>query len=353
MLYFYVGYVMDLGIINENSATPKFKQIADRIIELIQNKMLSLGDRVPSINKIIEQFSVSRDTAVKAYAELKHLGIIEAKPNKAYFVANDYVDYKKKVLFLSDHFTRYKEKIYFGILDNLGTDYYVDILIHYDNFDILRFIYEKARVQGTYEYILIIPTAPQNYEAEYFKYVNANNIIFVDRPVPGLKFPSVYQDFKHGFHAALKREKSRFKKYNKLVFITKHSTDPIVEEMKEGLKRFAREERIPFEHQLTLFSEREIAGKILPERGMVCIILDDLLLAECLRQANSKQLVPGSDFGLIAVNDNPFFEFIAGGITRLTTDFYAMGCRTVQLMKNKQSENIRIPTSLLIRSTFH
>ena len=46
---------MDLGIINENSATPKFKQIADRIIELIQNKMLSLGDRVPSINKIIEQ----------------------------------------------------------------------------------------------------------------------------------------------------------------------------------------------------------------------------------------------------------------------------------------------------------
>ncbi|MBN1798804.1 MAG: GntR family transcriptional regulator [Spirochaetales bacterium] len=344
---------MDLGIINENSATPKFQQIAYRIIELIQNKTLTLGDKVPSINEIIKRFSVSRDTAVKAYSELKRLGIIEAKPNKAYFVANDYVDYKKKILFLSDHFTPYKEKIYFGILDNLEKDYYVDILTHYDSFDILRFVYEKARSQGIYEYILIIPTAAQNYEAEYFKYVNANNIIFVDRRVPGINFPTVYQDFKHGFYTALKQEKMRFKDYNRLVFFTKHYTDLIVEEMKEGLKKFAREEKIPFEHRLTLFSERDIAGKVIPEKGAVHIMLDDLLLAESLKQAAIERLTPGKDFGLIAVNDHPFFEYIAGGITRLTTDFYAMGCQAVHIMKNKQPESCRIPTTLQIRSTFY
>jgi DNA-binding transcriptional regulator YhcF (GntR family) len=344
---------MDLGIINENSATPKFKQIADRIIELIQNKTLKLGDKVPSINNIIREFSVSRDTAVKAYTELKRLGIIEAKPNKAYFVSSDFVEYKKKILFLSDHFTPYKEKIYFGLLDNLGKDYYVDVMAHYDNFDLLRFIYEKARAQGIYEYILIIPTTAQNYDADYFKYVNANNIIFLDRTVQGINFPAVYQDFKHGFYTALKQEKSRFKNYGKLVFFTKHSTDPIIEDMKEGLKRFAREEKLPFEHRLTLFTERDIAGKVVPEQGAVDIILDDLLLVECLKQAGIERLVPGRDFGLIAVNDNPFFEYIAGGITRITTDFYAMGNQAVQMMRNKQRGAFRIPTSLQIRATFY
>jgi DNA-binding transcriptional regulator YhcF (GntR family) len=344
---------MDLGIINENSDTPKFKQIADRIIELIQNKALTLGDKVPSINKIIQEFSVSRDTAVKAYSELKRLGIIEAKPNKAYFVANDYVNYKRKILFLSDHVTPYKEEIYFGLLDNIGKDYYVDILVHYNNFEVLRFIYEKARSQGIYEYILIIPTVVQNYEAQYFKYVNAKNIIFIDRRVPGINFPAVYQDFKYGFHTALKQEKKRFKNYKRLVFFTKHSTDPIVEEMKEGLKKFTKEEKIPFEHRLTLFTERDIAGKVIPEKGVVYIILDDLLLAEVLKQASIERLVPGKDFGLIAINDNPFFEYMAGGITRLTTDFYNMGCQAVQMMKNKQQKNCRIPTTLRIRSTFY
>ena len=344
---------MDVGIINENSATPKFIQIADRIIELIQNKTLTLGDKVPSINEIIKRFSVSRDTAVKAYSKLKQLGIIEAKPNKAYFVANDYVNYNKKILFLSDYLTPSKEQIFFGLIDNLGEDYYVDVLAHFDNFDILRFIYEKVRAQGIYEYILIISTTAHNYEAEYFKYVNANNIIFIDRKVPGVNFPMVYQDFKHGFYTALKQEKIRFKNYNRLVFFTKHYTDPIVEEMKEGLKKFSKEEKILFEHRHTLFTERDIAGKIIPEKGVIYLILENLLLVECLKQAAIERLVPGKDFGLIAVNDEPCFNYMAGGITRITTDFYAMGCQAVQFIKNKKPENCCIPTTLRIHSTFY
>ena len=68
----------ELGSINEASNQPKFLQIADRLRELIDCGRLSLGDRLPSVNEIIAHFSVSRDTAVKAYQELKDRGLIEA-----------------------------------------------------------------------------------------------------------------------------------------------------------------------------------------------------------------------------------------------------------------------------------
>ena len=41
---------------------------------------------LPSVNQIMNECQLSRDTVFKAYAELKKRGVVESVPNRGYFV---------------------------------------------------------------------------------------------------------------------------------------------------------------------------------------------------------------------------------------------------------------------------
>jgi DNA-binding transcriptional regulator YhcF (GntR family) len=223
------SYTEILGRINDSGAKPKYLQIADRIRELIDSGQLKMGDHLPSVNQVIKHFSVSRDTVVKAYQELKDRRIIESTPNKAYFVSNVLIhDDAKLILLLTDYLTPYKEKIYYGLLDTLEPGYYIDLVSHNDNFDILKNVYEKYRSMKNCVSSLIIPTVSQSQDYEYFQYVNPGNLLFLDRRIPGLPHPAVWQDFRDGFYQALCAESSVLKKYQRMIFLTKFFTNAII-----------------------------------------------------------------------------------------------------------------------------
>ncbi|HOT62757.1 MAG TPA: GntR family transcriptional regulator [Treponemataceae bacterium] len=344
--------VADLGRINDASGHPKFLQIANRLRELIDSGKLGLGDRLPSVNQVIAHFGVSRDTAVKAYQELKNQGIVESTPNKAFFVSNVLLrEGLKRVLFLTDAWTPYKERVYSGLLDGLAGDYYVDIVIHNDSFDVLRMAYEKYRAIGSCTSFLIIPTAAQGQEHDYFQYVNPGNLLFLDRRVDGLPHPAVWQDFANGFHSALAAKSERLAKYRRLVFLTKYFTNPIIEEMREGLSRFASECGMGFAHQHTMFSDREIKGSVLPEKGELYVVLDDHLLIEAMTACRERGLKLGSDVGLIAVNDGPFYAHLPTPISVLTADFYAMGLEAARFVTSGETRGSPVATSLIVRES--
>jgi DNA-binding transcriptional regulator YhcF (GntR family) len=343
---------IDLGRINEESDCPKFIQIANRIRELIEGGHLALGERLPSINQVIDHFSVSRDTVVKAYQELKNRGIVESSPKKAYFVSNVFMrEGLKHVLFLVDEMTPYKEKIYHGMLDGLGDGYYIDLVSHGNSFDLLKLSYEKYRDLDSVVAIVAIPTASQVHDADYFKYVNPGKILFVDRRIEGVAHPAVWQDFSLGFFEALDAERVLLSKYTRLTFLTKYYTNTIIEQMKEGLTRFTEDAGMSFRHLHTMFTEREIRGNVIPEKGDLFIVLDDLLLIELLRACDERNLVPGKDVGIAVVNDGPFFALLPVPVSVLSTDFYRMGELAASFVRDGGLESTRVPTTLTIRSS--
>jgi DNA-binding transcriptional regulator YhcF (GntR family) len=57
--------------IDVESRVPKYRQIINSIIKDIEQGVLRVGDRMPSINEISEEYYLSRDTVEKAYNELK------------------------------------------------------------------------------------------------------------------------------------------------------------------------------------------------------------------------------------------------------------------------------------------
>ncbi len=53
------------------SATPKYLQLVQGIINAVDKESLEEGQLLPSINDISAEMEVSRDTAEKAYRQLK------------------------------------------------------------------------------------------------------------------------------------------------------------------------------------------------------------------------------------------------------------------------------------------
>jgi DNA-binding transcriptional MocR family regulator len=66
--------------IDRNLSTPIYKQIIDKIKELIDQGWLELGQRLPSSRDLAEQLGVTRSTVCQAYAELQALGYLQSRP---------------------------------------------------------------------------------------------------------------------------------------------------------------------------------------------------------------------------------------------------------------------------------
>ncbi|PSB18670.1 PLP-dependent aminotransferase family protein [Phormidesmis priestleyi ULC007] len=68
-----------------------YEHVADRIRTLITEKTLQPGDRLPSVRKLHEQFSVSISTVLEAYRLLEDQGLIGARPQSGYFVKQSHL----------------------------------------------------------------------------------------------------------------------------------------------------------------------------------------------------------------------------------------------------------------------
>ena len=54
------------------SATPKYQQLANSILNAIEKRKLQVDDVLPSINELSSEFEISRDTVEKGYKYLKN-----------------------------------------------------------------------------------------------------------------------------------------------------------------------------------------------------------------------------------------------------------------------------------------
>ena len=58
----------------------KYLQIADGIEQMIQQEVLRIGDKLPSVRVLSEENGISMGTAFQAYYHLEGKGLIEARP---------------------------------------------------------------------------------------------------------------------------------------------------------------------------------------------------------------------------------------------------------------------------------
>src|SRR4029079_3803877 len=102
------------------SATPKYMQLANSVINAINEEKIGKDDLLPSINELSYEFEISRDTAEKGYKYLKNIGVLGSVPGKGYFIKSVEVDQQIKIFLLFNKLSPHKKIIYDSLIASLA-----------------------------------------------------------------------------------------------------------------------------------------------------------------------------------------------------------------------------------------
>ncbi|UZO82241.1 GntR family transcriptional regulator [Aquimarina sp. ERC-38] len=331
---------MEIVTIEEKSGTPKYKQIVASIEDAIIKGTLKRGDKLPSLNSIKEQHSLSRDTVLTAFNELKTRGIIQSVVGKGYYVMSEDVNVNQKVFLLFDEFNSFKEDLYNSFLAGMGKNVQVDIFFHHFNPDVFaKLINDNV---GDYSYYVIMPAHLKGTE-QWMKRLPKDKVYILDQTHKELiQYPSIYQNFKKDIYQGLQEGLKLLKKYQKAVLLFQKQLQP--KGILKGFKSFCTDYHIAYEVTETL-RNRTLS------QGEVYIILDDKNLIRVIKNIKKQHFKIAKDIGIISYNDTILKEIVEGGITTISTDFKLMGERLAQMILTNEFAQVENFNSLIIRKS--
>lgn len=75
---------------NFNGDDHLYLQVADGLEKMIVDEILQIGDKLPSVRMLSEEYGISMGTAFQAYYHLEGRGLIESRPKSGYYVRFNY-----------------------------------------------------------------------------------------------------------------------------------------------------------------------------------------------------------------------------------------------------------------------
>ncbi|WP_338357097.1 GntR family transcriptional regulator [Yeosuana marina] len=323
--------------INHESDIPKYQQIVNAINDGISKDVISIGDSLPSVNSFCKDYKLSRDTVFKAYSILKEDGVIDAVPNKGYYVASK----TKKVLLVLDTLKAYKEVLYHSFTNNLPDTVITDVQFHHYNIDNFKTIINNS-IGKYYKYVVMgfdDKTIPS-----ILSKIDNDKLLLIDWKINAAEDNNcVFQDFGKSFVEALKEGIDLFKKYKEIHFLYPSFTNHPIETV-DYFKKFCKEYQFSFKI-ITNPKEFNI------EKNIAYISVSDRMLGVFLEQSRDKKLEPGVDVGFLSYNETPMKKFIYKGITVVSTDFKELGTKAAEFVMEDKKINYLVPTKLTIRES--
>ncbi|SOE20181.1 substrate-binding protein-like domain-containing protein [Spirosomataceae bacterium TFI 002] len=331
--------------INEFSATPKYQQLVNSILESIQKGRLKKGDTLPSINEVSFGFEISRITVEKGYNELRKRNFISSHPGKGYFIINDNVKQDLKILLLFNKLSAHKKQIYDALVQKLGDRAAIDFYIY--NNDASQFCQLLEQHKAGHTHFVIIPNFIDisEHAVKSINKLPKEHLIIVDKMVEGLtgKFAAVYQPFRDDIFNALGEAWETLKKHSRMVLIfPENSYYP--QDIMEGFINFCN----TYEFNYKIINDIR-KSKLRPGEVYINVMEDDLV--ELLEMVPESGLEVGKDIGIISYNETPLKKYILNGITTISTDFRAMGEKAAELIMSNKKEHIKNPFAIRIRSS--
>ncbi|WP_203256824.1 GntR family transcriptional regulator [Hyunsoonleella ulvae] len=324
--------------INNKISTPKYQQIVFSIEKAILEGKLKKGDQIPSLNAVKEKHSLSRDTVLMAFNDLKSRGVIQSVVGKGYYVTSENITVKQTVFLLFDELNSFKEDLYNAFINNLNDSFKVDIYFHHFNPDVFNKIIEDNI--GNYNNYVIMPANLNDTHHALKKLPHEDVYILDQMPEELQSYSGIYQNFEKDICQNLEKVTSHIKKYDKLILIFSSKKQPTG--MKEGFIKFCKH------HDLYYSILESMKDKTL-EKGELYIVPEDKQLLRIIKKMKLKQYALAKDIGIISYNDTLLKEIVEGGITTISTDFTAMGERLAEMIQNNTNQHIENPNRLILR----
>jgi GntR family transcriptional regulator len=72
--------------VDSRSVVPPYLQIVQQVRQALRMGLLDVGDRLPGVREVVAATAVNPNTVLKAYRDLEHGGLVEARPGYGTFV---------------------------------------------------------------------------------------------------------------------------------------------------------------------------------------------------------------------------------------------------------------------------
>lgn len=325
--------------INPQSNTLKYLQLVDSVVNAINEGSLVEGDLLPSVNDLIRNAALSRDTVFKAYNELKNRGIIESVPNRGYFVTRNRI----RVLLFLDTFKAYKEVLYDGFRANLPENISVDLHFHHYNVEVMEHIISDSI--GRYSYYIVMNFDHPEMERIINK-IPSEKLLIIDWNIHANADHSfICQDFGKSLYDNMVKQINRIKCYKRFIYLY---PEKMTYHPKISITNF-----IAFgkDYKINVSVVYDPA-KIQLRKGDLYLLVSDRTLAMLLDQVANKDFELGKDIGIISYNETPMKRFVKDGITVISTDFKQMGKMAADFILNPGPIKYEVPTNFILRKSF-
>ncbi len=326
--------------VDETAGIPKYRQLINSVCVAIEQGTISRGDQLPSVNRLCDKFSLSRDTVLLAFNELKSKGIVISVPGKGYYIERTDLSYDKQIFLLFDELNGFKEDLYASFLEHLNSRINVDIYFHHFNYSVYKDLISNAA--GKYGAYIIMP-ATFDRSVELVKQLPSDKVYILDRLKSDLKdYPVIYQDFEQDVYDGMTEGKELFLKYKKLIMVFPGGKEP--EERVTGFLRFCRDWNVDAEIIRSL-DKRNV------QKGEAYLVVSDRNLVRIVKNVASRDLKLGTDVGLVSFNDTMLKEIVGSGITTISTDFVLMGKELAEMVSQQKKLVRRNLSRLIVRKS--
>lgn len=332
-------------VIDEQSITPKYLQVINAILKGIEDNKLHKDYFLPSINDLSYELEISRDTGIRAYKDLKNMGIISSVPGKGYFIANTDIKKRIKIFLLFNKLSTHKKIIYDSFVAALGENAAIDFYIYNNDFSLFKELLINKR--DNYSYFVIVPHFLEGGENahEIINTIPKEKLLLLDKLLPEVNgtYAAVYENFEKDIYEALEQALEPLKKYHTLkIIFPDYTYHP--QEILKGFHRFCNQ--YAFNSDVISNIEKETI-----KEGTVYISLMENDLVNLIEKILDTKLEVGKQVGVISYNETPLKRIILNGITTISTDFHLMGEKAAQLILEKATEHVAIPFYLTLRAS--
>ncbi len=327
--------------LEEVAGFSKHEQLVQGILNSIDEKIVTQGSILPSVNNMVKELGFASKTIVKAYKDLKDRGVIESKNRLGYFVINEDTEQTVKVALLIYAFHTFQEVFYNAFRSGLGDNIQVDVFFHHNNMEVFETI--MGNVKGRYGMYVVAPI-PDPKTKKILNELPSNKLLLVDR-YEKLKgdFSHITQEFEIATYMGLKKLVRSIQKFEEFIlFFLPDSDYPI--EVKRAFEQFLKDYNIKgrVEKKYTIDTVK---------KGSVYFTIGDGDLWRLLKDCKKQGIEVGKDVGILSNNDNLVKEIICDGITTLSTDFEEMGYKAAEFVLNRELVQETIPTVLIRRNS--
>ncbi len=329
--------------IDSSSGIPKYRQLANIIINQIKQGEISSGDKLSSISQTSVNYLLSRDTVEKAYQLLQKEGYIYSVYRSGFYVAVQADKLPTKVCIVAGQMSEAASCVYNALLDHRQL-VSPQLCLHHYQIKRLQAILSDNLNKGFFDYFVVFPQLQACDEelAQCLQIIPAEKLILLDKPLKGLKGHSVIaRNYSQDLFAFFEKCNEEFLNYSMAELILPEEYFPA--ECITVFKLFC--EKYQIDYRLTDDLEKPMKA------GKLYVTISENSLISVLKTSNEKKYRLGKDIGVIALGTTSYRHVFDDQIASFSYDYCKTAKRILELIDKKQNMQVTIEANMQISAS--